>query len=124
MVDLDARSHSDGKSEATITLMVDGEKKTATGHGDGAVHAAFNAIRAVFPHEASLNLFSINAITEGADAQAKTTVRLEEDGRIVDGQGADTDTIVSASRAYVHALNKLIAKRERTVQLSPSFLTA
>jgi len=74
--------------------------------------------------EAALNLFSINAITEGADAQARTTVRLEEDGRIVDGQGSDTDTIVSASRAYVHALNKLIAKRERTVQLSPAFLTA
>jgi 2-isopropylmalate synthase len=88
------------------------------------VHAAFTAIRAVFPHEAALNLFSINAITEGADAQARTTVRLEEDGRIVDGQGSDTDTIVSASRAYVHALNKLIAKRERTIQLSPAFLTA
>ena len=49
---------------------------------------------------------------------------VREDGRIVDGQGADTDTIVSASRAYVHALNKLIAKRERTIQLSPAFLTA
>ena len=123
-VTLSAQSHSDGKAEATIVLRVDGVEQTGTGQGDGAVHAAFNAIRAVFPHEAALNLFAINAITEGADAQARTTVRLEEDGRIVDGQGADTDTIVSASRAYVHALNKLIAKRERTVQLSPAFLTA
>ncbi len=124
LVELTAEAHSDGKSKATITLKVDGVDRTETGFGDGAVHAAFNAIRAVFPHEASLNLFAINAITEGADAQARTTVRLEEDGRIVDGQGADTDTIVSASRAYVHALNKLIAKRERTIQLSPAFLTA
>ena len=123
-VTLSAQSHSDGKAEATIVLRVDGVEQTGTGQGDGAVHAAFNAIRAVFPHEAALNLFAINAITEGADAQARTTVRLEEDGRIVDGQGSDTDTIVSASRAYVHALNKLIAKRERTVQLSPAFLTA
>jgi len=124
LVDMVAHAHSDGKAEATVTLQIDGVSRTATGKGDGAVHAAFTAIRAVFPHEASLNLFSINAITEGADAQARTTVRLEEDGRIVDGQGADTDTIVSASRAYVHALNKLVAKRERTVQLSPAFLTA
>ena len=59
-------------------------------------------------------LFSVGAVTEGTDAQAKTTVRLEENGKMVDGQGADTDTIVSAARAYVHALNKLIVKRERT----------
>jgi 2-isopropylmalate synthase len=123
-VSLNAAAHSDGKSEASITLKVDGVEKVGSGKGDGAVHAAFVAIREVFPHEASLNLFAINAITEGADAQARTTVRLEEDGRIVDGQGSDTDTIVSASKAYVHALNKLIAKRERTVQLSPAFLTA
>ena len=59
-------------------------------------------------------LFSVAAVTEGTDAQAKTTVRLEENGKLVDGQGADTDTIVASARAYVHALNKLLVKRERT----------
>jgi 2-isopropylmalate synthase len=82
--------------------------------GDGPVDAVFKAIREVFPHEANLVLFSVGAVTEGTDAQAKTTVRLEEAGKMVDGQGADTDTIVSAARAYVHALNKLMVKRVRT----------
>ena len=76
--------------------------------------ATFNAIRALFPHDAQLMLFSVGAVTEGTDAQAKTTVRLEEGGKMVDGQGADTDTIVASARAYVHALNKLLVKRART----------
>jgi 2-isopropylmalate synthase len=78
------------------------------------VDATFNAIQAIFPHTAALRLFSVGAVTEGTDAQAKCTVRLEEDGKLVDGQGADTDTIVAAARAYLHALNKLIVKRART----------
>ena len=68
----------------------------------------------IFPHTANLVLFSVGAVTEGTDAQAKTTVRLEENGKMVDGQGADTDTIVASARAYVHALNKLLVKRVRT----------
>jgi len=75
----------------------------------------------LFPHTASLLLFSVGAVTEGTDAQAKCTVRLEEDGKTVNGQGADTDTIVAAVRAYVHALNKLITKRTRS---TPEALSA
>ena len=101
-------------SRAELELEIDGETvSTATG-GSGPVDAAFNAIRALFPHEATLVLFSVGAVTEGTDAQARTTVRLEENGKMVDGQGADTDTIVSAVRAYVHALNKLLVKRARS----------
>ncbi|OYV41846.1 MAG: hypothetical protein B7Z75_14760, partial [Acidocella sp. 20-57-95] len=74
----------------------------------------FNAIHAIFPHTAELRLFTVGAVTEGTDAQAKCSVRLEEDGKLVDGQGADTDTIVAAARAYIHALNKLLVKRTRT----------
>ncbi len=73
--------------------------------------ATFNAIREIFPHTADLVLFSVGAVTEGTDAQAKTTVRLEENGKMVDGQGADSDTIVASARAYIHALNKLLVKR-------------
>ena len=68
-----------------------------------------------------MQLFSVGAVTEGTDAQARCTVRLEENGKLVDGQGADTDTIVAAARAYIHALNKLVTKRERTV---PAALSA
>src|SRR6202041_3865467 len=95
-------------------LDIDGVAQTATAEGDGPIDATFNAIRGVFPHEARLVLFSVGAVTEGTDAQAKTTVRLEEAGKMVDGQGADTDTIVASARAYVHALNKLLVKRLRT----------
>ncbi|MFT8515866.1 MAG: alpha-isopropylmalate synthase regulatory domain-containing protein, partial [Acetobacter persici] len=89
--------------------------------GNGPVDAAFNALRSAFPHDARLALFSVGAVTEGTDAQARTTVRLEEDGKLVDGQGADADTVVSAVRAYVHALNKLLVKRDRA---EPEELTA
>jgi 2-isopropylmalate synthase len=112
-VEMEVRSGSKGPAHADLTLEVDGERRVAGAPGDGPVDAAFKAIHAIFPHEADLQLFSIGAITEGTDAQAKTTVRLAEQGRLVDGQGSDTDTIVSATRAYVHALNKLLTKRER-----------
>jgi 2-isopropylmalate synthase len=105
---------SRGPARAHLCLEIDGARATAEAEGDGGVDAAFKAIRALFPHEAELRLYSVGAVTEGTDAQAKTTVRLEENGRLVDGQGADTDTIVAAVRAYVHALNKLLVKRERT----------
>ena len=120
-VSLDLRSGSKGPARAELELAVDGTPRSATATGDGPVDATFNAIRAIFPHGGTLVLFSVGAVTAGADAQARTTVRLEEDGRMVDGQGADTDTIVSAARAYVHALNKLLVKRERR---APEALTA
>jgi 2-isopropylmalate synthase len=113
-VSLDVHAGSRGPAQAVLELEVNGVVQTAHAQGDGPVDATFNAIRAVFAHSATLLLFSVGAVTEGTDAQAKCTVRLEEKGKMVDGQGADTDTIVSAARAYVHALNKLLVKRVRT----------
>ena len=113
-VSLDVRAGSRGPQSAELELEIDGTVLQAQAAGDGPVDATFNAIRALFPHEATLVLFSVGAVTEGTDAQAKTTVRLEEGGKMVDGQGADTDTIVASARAYIHALNKLLVKRART----------
>ena len=56
----------------------------------------------------------MNAVTEGTDAQATVSVRMEEDGRIVTGQSADTDTVVASAKAYVHALNRLLVRRQKT----------
>jgi 2-isopropylmalate synthase len=120
-VSLDVHAGSKAPPVATMELEVDGELKSATATGDGPVDATFIAIRSIFAHEATLQLFSVGAVTEGTDAQAKVTVRLEEGGKMVDGQGADTDTIVAAARAYVHALNKLLVKRVRT---EPAALSA
>ncbi|HUB85291.1 MAG TPA: 2-isopropylmalate synthase [Rhizomicrobium sp.] len=98
---------------AELTLSVDGEERTAKTTGDGPVDAIFNAIREAFPHAANLQLFEIKAVTEGTDAQAGVSVRLEENGRTVTGRAADTDTILAAAEAYVNALNKLLVKREK-----------
>jgi len=98
----------------SIRPQVDGQLVNGSATGDGPVDACFNAIREVFAHDATLKLFSVGAVTDGTDAQARVTVRLEEGGKMVDGQGSDTDTIVASARAYVHALNKLLVKRVRT----------
>ncbi len=120
-VSLEVQAGSKAASRAALELEIDGAARAATASGDGPVDATFHAIREIFPHEAELKLFSVGAVTGGTDAQARVTVRLEEKGKMVDGQGADTDTIVASARAYVHALNKLLVKRMRT---EPKALTA
>jgi len=105
---------------ASLTLDIDGAIKSVTVSGDGPVDAIFMAIREAFPHTATLQLFQINAVTEGTDAQATVNVRLEENGRTVTGKASDTDTMVAAAYAYVNALNKLLVKREK---LAPEALT-
>ncbi len=119
-VGLEVWAGSKAKPRAVLELEVDGMVQTAEALGDGPVDATFNAIQAIFPHQAELRLFTVGAVTEGTDAQARCGVRLEEGGKLVDGQGADTDTIVAAARAYIHALNKLLVKRERTEPVSLS----
>lgn len=101
------------KPMATLALEVDGERVDGMATGDGAVDATFAALRNAFPHDAALKLYAVQSVTGGTDAQARVTVRLEENGKLVDGQGAETDTIVASARAYVSALNKLLVKRER-----------
>ena len=96
-----------------MTLEIDGEQQTHQATGNGPVDAIFNAIHALAPHDAELELYQVHAVTEGTDAQAEVTVRLAEDGKVVSGTGADPDTLVASARAYVAALNKMIAKRGR-----------
>jgi len=107
--------------KAELDLEIDGVVKNCKATGDGPVDAAFNCIKRLFPHTANLQLFQVHAVTEGTDAQAEVTVRLEENGRTVNGQGADTDTLVASVKAYVNALNKLLVKREKT---APAALSA
>ncbi|MCK0167524.1 2-isopropylmalate synthase [Jannaschia sp. S6380] len=104
---------TDGPQVAELTLSIDDEEKSAQATGDGPVDAAFNAVKALVDHRAKLQLYQVSAVTEGTDAQATVTVRMEEDGRIVSGQSADTDTVVASVRAYVNALNRLMVRREK-----------
>ncbi len=105
---------TDGPQEAQMTLAIDGVEHRVEATGDGPVDAAFNCVKALFPHKARLQVYQVAAVTEGTDAQATVSVRLEEDGRIVTGQSADTDTIVASAKAYVNALNKLIVRRQKS----------
>jgi 2-isopropylmalate synthase len=104
---------TDGPQEAELTLSIEGVDHSIDATGDGPVDAAFNAVKMLYPHKASLQLYQVQAVTEGTDAQATVSVRLEEDGNISTGQSADTDTIVASVRAYVNALNRLIVRREK-----------
>ena len=103
-----------GPQIAELELDIDGETSYVKSTGDGPVDATFNAVGELFPHVANLQLYQVHAVTEGTDAQAEVTVRLEENGKTVNGQGADTDTLVASARAYVNALNKLLVKRAKT----------
>ncbi|MDE2229494.1 MAG: 2-isopropylmalate synthase [Alphaproteobacteria bacterium] len=120
-VSLQVIAGSKGPQIAEIELDFDAMRKTAKVTGNGPVDATFNAIHAIVPHSARLLLYQVHAVTEGTDAQAEVTVRLEEDGKTVVGQGADPDTLVASARAYIHALNKLLTKRAKT---APAALTA
>jgi 2-isopropylmalate synthase len=98
---------------ASMVLEVAGEEVSASATGGGPVDASFRAIESVANSDAQLQLYSVNNITSGTDAQGEVTVRLEKEGRIVSGQGADTDIVIASVNAYINALNKLEQKDDR-----------
>jgi 2-isopropylmalate synthase len=102
-----------GPQSATLTLDVEGRHATTQATGNGPVDATFKAIKALVPHEATLELYQVHAVTEGTDAQAEVSVRLSEHGKTVTAKGADPDTLVASAKAYLGALNKLLVKRKR-----------
>ncbi|MBK5928572.1 2-isopropylmalate synthase [Rhodobaculum claviforme] len=100
---------TDSPQSAEMRLAVDGVEQSTTATGDGPVDATFNAVKALVPHEVRLQLYQVHAVTEGTDAQATVSVRLESGGRLFTGQSADTDTVVASAKAYIVALNKFLA---------------
>ena len=114
LVGLKVVSETGRSPHADITLLVDGQEVQARSDGGGPVDASFKAIDGVLHSGSTLQLYSVNNITSGTDAQGEVTVRVERGGRIVNGQGADTDIVVASVKAYLHALNKIMAPAERT----------
>ena len=98
---------------AQVTLSVDGEERKATADGGGPVDASFKAIESILQTGTDLLLYSVNNITSGTDSQGEVTVRVSKSGRIVNGQGADTDIVIASAKAYVNALNKVLQPAER-----------
>ena len=99
---------------ADMTLEIYGKIKQATETGDGPVDAIFKCVKKLYPHDVKLQLYQVHAVTEGTDAQATVSVRIEENGKTTVGQAADTDTLVASANAYLNALNKMIIKRKKT----------
>jgi 2-isopropylmalate synthase len=98
---------------AIIAISENGKETRAESNGGGPVDAAFKAIESIVQSGAELQLYSVNNITSGTDAQGEVTVRLAKGGRIVNGQGADTDIVIASAKAYLNSLNKLHSKAER-----------
>ena len=99
---------------ASMTLNIAGEEQRAEASGDGPVDACFKAIEKLTQTGVELQLYSVNAITGGTDSQGEVTVRVEKDGQVINGQGADTDIVIASAKSYINALNKVLNRSGRT----------
>ena len=113
LVSLCANSQTGETPTSEVVLNMDGAEKKAKADGSGPVDAAFKAIEEIINSKATLQLYTVNAITEGTDSQGEVTVRLEKGGRIVNGSGADTDIVIASAKAYICALNMLMDDKAR-----------
>jgi 2-isopropylmalate synthase len=113
LVSLSVIAGTRGPQRATMKIEMDGRTFTEEADGNGPVDAVFNAIHAMVPHDTTLELYQVHAVTEGTDAQAEVSVRLKAGERSVTARGADPDTLVASAKAYLSALNKLSAASVR-----------
>ena len=113
LISLKVCTETGKENTADITLLIDGKEKSASAKTSGAVDATFNAILSLVDIEPTLQLYSVTNVTQGTDSLGEVNVRLEYKGKIVNGQGVDTDIITSSAKAYVHALNKVMENVER-----------
>ena len=113
LVSLKTCSETGETPHADMVLWVNGEEKQTSCSGSGQVDAAFKAIEALVNSGTELELYSVSNITSGTDAQGEVTVRLKLNGRIVNGQGADTDIVIASAKAYINAVNRIIQPEER-----------
>jgi 2-isopropylmalate synthase len=113
LVSMRAHSETGEMPRARVVLSVGGKEASAEALGGGPVDATFKAIEQVVHSDTELLLYSVNNITSGTDAQGEVTVRVSKGGRVVNGQGADTDIVVASAKAYLNALNKLHGGTER-----------
>lgn len=116
LVSLEVTSRTGETPVAQLVITAGGETHELESEGSGPVDATFNAIESLAKSGANLQLFSVNAITQGADSQGDVTVRLEYGGRVINGNGTDTDIVMASARAYLNALNTL---RDNEVKAHP-----
>jgi 2-isopropylmalate synthase len=97
---------------SVVILSQDGEILSDAALGSGPVDATFKAIDKIVKVSNTLTEFSIKSITEGIDAIGEVLVRIESQGTTYTGRGADTDIIVASARAYMNALNRVLASKK------------
>lgn len=93
---------------AALKMIVDGQEQEGASLGVGPIDATFRAIAQLTKTRSKLLYFSVNSITGGTDAQGDVLVRIEDEGKVVVGQGADPDIITAAAKAYLNGLNRLV----------------
>lgn len=119
LVSLKVATETGERPHAEVTLWVNGEENSARADGGGVVDATFKAIESLVKSGATLELYSVSNVTNGTDSMGETSVRLELAGRIVNGQGADTDIVTASAKAYINALNKLLAGNAKAHPQAP-----
>ena len=92
---------------ASVKLNINGRPAQGATEGNGPIDAVYNIISKLTRTKSELLRFTISALTEGTDAQGEVTVRLQEDGIIALGKGADPDIITASALAYINGLNRL-----------------
>lgn len=114
LVSLKVCSETGETPQADVVIQVNGKEQSASETGSGPVDAAFKAIENIVHSHTELKLYSVNNITSGTDSQGEVSVRLSKNGRIVNGQGADTDIVIASAKAYINALNRIVVmEKER-----------
>ncbi len=113
LVSLKVCSETGETPHATVILSVDGEEQQASASGGGVVDATYQAVNQMIKSDVDLQLYSVNNITSGTDSLGEVTVRLEKAGRIVNGQGSDTDIVLASVKAYINGLNKMLYPVDR-----------
>jgi 2-isopropylmalate synthase len=108
LLDLDIKCGSEKEAEITIKIKIDSDEVETTFRSKfGVVDAIFSAINKAIPHNATLELYQVQAVTEGTDAQANVAVRLRQNNRIFSANGANSDVLVASAIAYINCLDRL-----------------
>ncbi len=116
LVELEVTRKTGQTPRAHLVLKIGGKDMPVSQSGSGPVDATFKAIEVLAKSGSSLELYQVNAITSGTDSQGEVAVRLNQNGRIVTGQGADTDIVIASAKAYLDALNWLTTEGKANPQ--------
>jgi 2-isopropylmalate synthase len=108
LLNLDVKCGSAKEAVVAIKIKIDSDEVESTfSSRDGVIDAVFSAINKAIPHQANLELYQVQGVTEGTDAQANVVVRLRQNNRIFSANGSDSDVITASAIAYINCLDKL-----------------